>query len=253
MKFEEVKQLLEGVPFMTPAQGKIIYDFIIDNKVSNCLELGFAHGVSSCYIAAALDEIGGGNLTTVDLISTTQWRDPSIEQLLSKTGLEKYVTVVREQTSYTWFLKKQIEKNTENYSCQPIYDFCFIDGSKNWTIDGFAFCLADKLLKQGGWVLFDDYNWTYGGTGRSSTDGINHEEMGEDELNTPHIELLFRLVVMQHPDYSEFKIQDEWWAWARKKSNSQRKTITVEETQSFKALLKNALKSLAKGGQAKTK
>ena len=32
--------------------------------------------------------------------------------------------------------------------CQPIYDFCFIDGSKNWTIDSSAFFLVDKLLKQ---------------------------------------------------------------------------------------------------------
>ncbi|AFY82279.1 hypothetical protein [Oscillatoria acuminata] len=53
---------------------------------------------------------------------------------------------------------------------------------------------------------------------------------------------------MQHTDYSEFKIQDDWWVWARQKSNSERKTIPFEETHSFKGILKKALQCFAKGG-----
>lgn len=41
-------------------------------------------------------------------------------------------------------------------------------------------------------------------------------EMGPDELNQPHIELIFKLLVMQHPDYSNFRVKDNWWAWAQK-------------------------------------
>ena len=55
--------------------------------------------------------------------------------------------IVREVNSYNWFLKKQIEAQTKDGICEPCYDFIFIDGAKNWTIDGLAFFLADKLLR----------------------------------------------------------------------------------------------------------
>lgn len=70
--------------------------------------------------------------------------------------------------------------------------------------------------------------------------------MGEDELHSPHIELIFRLLVMQHPDYSEFKIQSDWWAWAHK-INSSSKTLTFSETYTYKSYLFHVLRKLTKG------
>ena len=61
--------------------------------------------------------------------------------------------------------------------------------------------------------------------------GINLKDMGEDELNIPHIKQIFQLLVMQHPNYSEFKIEDSTWAWAHKKS-SERKSITFVKIES---------------------
>ena len=227
MKFEVVRSQLEGIPYIDPKRAQVLYNFIIENKPSECLELGFAHGVSSCYIAAALDELGAGRLTSVDLIPSMTWQDPAIEELLTKTGLAKYVSVKRERTTYTWFLKKMIEKQSSGNNCQPIYDFCFIDGPKNWTIDSSAFFLADKLLKEGGWILFDDFGWKYGN--REQMYGIPLEDMGDDERNTPHIERIFKLLVMQHPNYSEFRVEEDDWAWARKVA-SPSKTLTLKET-----------------------
>jgi predicted O-methyltransferase YrrM len=252
MKFEELLSQLERFSFKTtigPRRGRILYNFVLDKKPSECLELGFAHGTSSCYIAAALDELGTGCLTSVDLVRAAEWQKPSIEELLSKTSLQEYVTVVRENTSYNWFLKKKIEETSSSNNCQAIYDFCFVDGSKHWTIDGFAFFLVDKLLKQGGWILFDDFKLTYNSvkrqSGVDSIDYISLLEMGEDELNTPHIELVFRLLVMQNPNYSEFKIEDEWWAWARKTSSPKR-TLVIDQSYTFKTYLLRALRKLKK-------
>jgi len=162
MKFEEINTHLDGVPYISPKHAKMLYDFILDNKPDQLIQLGFAYGAASCYMAAALDELGSGLLTVVDLTSARGWRKPSIDELLSKTGLEKYVSIIYEKTSYNWYLKKNIEENTSSHYCEPIYDFCYVDGSKNWGIDGLAFFLIDKLLKQGGWILFDDLKWKYG-------------------------------------------------------------------------------------------
>ncbi len=49
--------------------GKKLYDFILASDVVNILELGFAHGNSTCYMAAALEERSEGHILTMDLAS----------------------------------------------------------------------------------------------------------------------------------------------------------------------------------------
>lgn len=219
VRFEDARSLLEGIPYIKPERARTLYDFVLEAKPQACLELGFAHGTSSCYIAAALHALGRGHLVAVD-IEDSAGRRPPIETLLARTGLSPYVTVVREVNSYNWFLKKEIERRSTGGRCEPAYDFCFIDGAKNWTVDGFAFFLVDKLLEPGGWILFDDLNWSYAEaetlTGKSVTDGIVHRELSEDQATTPNVDLIFRYLVMQHPDYSQFEVQDDSWGWARK-------------------------------------
>src|SRR5687767_10402055 len=122
MKFEEVRSLVKGIPFTTERNAEKLYDFIIENKLQNVLELGFAHGTATCYIAAALDELNGGQVVAVDLEEAETMFKPTVHELLSKTGLSKYVKVCREKTGYTWFLHNDIQESTENYSCRPKYD-----------------------------------------------------------------------------------------------------------------------------------
>ena len=146
MKFDKISKLLHGIPYTSLSKGKNLYDVVIKNNLQNILELGFAHGVASCYMAAALDELNSGKIIVVDLEKSKNEK-PNIEDLLNISGLSKYVDIFREKNSYNWFLNKEIGNNTDdNNNCIPKYDFVFIDGPKNWTIDGFAFFLVDKLF-----------------------------------------------------------------------------------------------------------
>ena len=241
MKFSEVAKLVKDIPYTQEERGKKLYDHILKNKPKDCIELGFAHGVASCYMAAALDEIGSGTLTCVDLLQSEEL-SPNLETLIENTPLQTYISIQREVNSYTWFLQKEITKNTFNYSCNPIYDLCFIDGPKNWTIDGLGFFLIDKLLKEEGNIVFDDYKWKYSEYSKSILDGITVRGLSEDQANTPNIELVFQLLVMQHPNYSDFVI-DEDWAWA-KKIKSDKKTVRIEASQSIKYRLLKKLRNL---------
>ncbi len=241
MKFEEVKKHVDGIPFIHPRNAEILYNFIVENKITKVLELGIAHGTASCYIAAALDEIGGGELVCVDLEEARNEFKPGIEELLQKTGLEKYVTVIREKTGYNWFLRNEIRKRSNEYNCTPYYDLCIIDGPKNWTIDGAAFFMADKLLKDNAWIIFDDYRWTYAESergGASATDGVTHRNLSEEEINTPQIKEVFHLLVMQHPNYHNFKIHGVGdWAWAQKTlAGAASKQITIDYNVTYKDL-----------------
>ncbi len=243
MRFSEIATILKDIPYTSIERGKQLYDHILLNKPQKCLELGFAHGVASCYIAAALDELGAGTLTCVDLESSLD-RNPNLEALLERSGLEKYVSIYREKSCYTWFLKKEIERNSNEYKCNPIYDLCFIDGPKNWTIDGFAFFLVDKLLKEKGYIIFDDYRWVYGEYSKDILDGIKIREMPKDQIVTPNIELVFKLLVMQHPNYSNFIIDDDW-AYAQK-VRSETKNLRIITTTSFKYRFLKKIKSILK-------
>ena len=239
---------MKGIPFISEANAREIYDFIIKNELRNCLELGFAHGVASCYMAAAIDELGGGKLTSVDLIETNAAFDPPIEKLLKELKLEKYVEIHRLQTGYNWFLHNDIKAQTSNNVCLPKYDLCIIDGPKNWTIDSSAFFCSDKLLKDNGWIIFDDYEWTYANaaTKREVTDGITHRNLSDEELHIPQVKEIFNLLVLQHPSYSNFKIAiDGDWVWAQKKK-SDVKSVTYVTSTTVAAATRNFLTRLKK-------
>lgn len=250
MRFQEVNEKVKGVPFIKETNARKLYDFIIKNKPSNVLELGVAHGTASCYIAAALDEIGAGNLTCVDLLDGKDMFTPSLENQVTSLNLDKYVDLHRMQSGYNWFLHNEIKSCSANPQniCIPKYDLIIIDGPKNWTIDSSSFFLADKLLKENGWIIWDDYNWTYSNAGhqREVTDGIVHRTLSQEELVVPHIKEIFHLLVMQHPSYGNFIIHEEGdWVWA-KKTKEEVKSIRYTSSRTFLSLVTRGLKKLVK-------
>lgn len=67
---------MKGIFGMLFVQAKYLERFIKSKNLSNLLELGFAHGVSSCYMANILNECGEGHLISVSR------RKPNIEGCL---------------------------------------------------------------------------------------------------------------------------------------------------------------------------
>ena len=208
MKIDDVYKIVKNVPHMTYAQAKVMTDFIIDKNCQNILELGFEHGVSTCYMAAVLDEIGGVKITTIDLEDARNVK-PNIEFLLNSLSLHHYVEIYYEPTSYVWRLMKLIERNP-----YPIFDLCYLDGAHSWFVDGFAFFLVDKLLVPGGWIILDDVDWTYG-TSPELKKSQMVKSMPLEEKETPQIRKVYELLVKPHPGYGEFRVKDGW-AFARK-------------------------------------
>jgi predicted O-methyltransferase YrrM len=247
MKFDKISKLLHGIPYTSLSKGKNLYDVVIKNNLQNILELGFAHGVASCYMAAALDEFNSGKITVVDLEKSKNEK-PNIEDLLNISGLSKYVDIFREKNSYNWFLNKEIGKNTDNNNnCIPKYDFVFIDGPKNWTIDGFAFFLVDKLLKKNGWICFDDYLWSYKDflSLNMNIPNLEINQLSDDQINKPNVKEVFHKLVMQHEFYSNFRIEDNILAFAQK-VKSQVKNLNYSSSASFKYKIIDVVKKFIK-------
>ena len=148
MQFDQIVGKVGHLPFISIGNARYLYNLILEERLTRVLELGIAHGTATCYIAAANEELGGGTVTAVDL-KNVNFR-PTAEEQLERTGLNQFVELYRMQTGYSWFLHDEIKKLTKDGNCRP----------KNWTIDSGAFFCVDKILKEGGWIIFDDYYWT---------------------------------------------------------------------------------------------
>jgi predicted O-methyltransferase YrrM len=202
-----VEELVGDLPNMTLRQAERMKTLIVDSDAREVLELGCGHGVSTAYIAVALSA-SNGSLVTIDLDAARQ-RKPNVEELLERVQQRERVTVHYEPTCYTWRLMKLLEEEP-----RPRFDLCYIDGAHSWFVDGLAFFLVDRLLKPGGWIVFDDLDWTFA---RSSTLRRTDEVRGmpEDERAHPHVRKIYELLVKPHPSYSNFRVE-EGWAYAQK-------------------------------------
>ncbi len=108
----------------------------------------------------------------------------------------------------------------------PRFDLCFIDGAHSWFVDGFAFFLVDRLLVKGGWIVFDDLNWTYS-TSPSLQNTKRVKNMPKDERTIAQVKQVYELLVKTHPNYGEFAVKDNW-AYARKREVIPTPGITTE-------------------------
>ena len=209
MRPEQVHAIVGKTPYMSLEQGCRMAGFIEENRPRRILELGFAHGVSTCYLAAALKSVGGESVTTIDF-AKTRLLQPDIADLLDACGLSDIVTIYDDPTSFTWRLMKMLEDGKG-----PRFDLVYLDGGHSWDVTGFAFFLVDRLLVPGGWLILDDMDWTF----EISPTLHNYpfvKEMPEYYRKTPQVRKVFELLVMRHPDYGSFSIE-RGWGFARKK------------------------------------
>ncbi|HEY0185553.1 MAG TPA: class I SAM-dependent methyltransferase, partial [Rhodopila sp.] len=225
MQFEQVLSLLrsyrspagDAVLFLLAEQTmESIYHCVLDSGASACLELGTGLGATTCVIAAALDERRDGRVTTVDMLV----REPiGVQVLAQHTGLAQYIDVVADPVGYTWYLKEIIERQTSRNTCEPCFDFCFLDGAHEWAPDALATFLVAKLLRPGSWLVLDDLDFKLRGCQpgwrtvfASRTDA---------ELDAFQVDRVFNLVLRQHPDFADFAVSDGGrTGWARKKSSN---------------------------------
>lgn len=222
MKFSEAALIVSKIPrpHIPAVRGRVLYDHLREQKPENVLELGTARGGSAVFIAAALEANGRGHLTTVD---STRWnfRDPRPQEVLEGAGLSHRVTFDKQSSTYSWFLKCELEKATDEAGkIHPKYDFIFLDGAKNWGTDGITVVVAEKLLRPGGWLLLDDLGWTYANHKNKQVHyEIDINKLSESERCQPHLQAIFDLLIRTNPAFDHFLIQDDWWGWARKSAD----------------------------------
>lgn len=206
----EVHAVVKGYPNMGPARGELLYDFMREHDVATVLELGFRHGVSTCYIAAALASRGGGRMVTIDRTPTAAF-SPGVEDFLERLGLRDLVHVFYEHTTYTWRLRDFLRLEP-----RPVFDLVFLDGAHTWEPDALAFLLAEKLLRPGGWFVFDDVDWSMANS-VALRDSPTVQNLPADERHLAPVREIVEILVRSHPNIAEWR-DDGKWGFARKKT-----------------------------------
>jgi predicted O-methyltransferase YrrM len=97
---------------------------------------------------------------------------------------------------------------------QETFDFCYLDAGHSWDTTGFAFFLVARLLKPGGWIIFDDLNWSYARSPKLK-DSAAVAAMAEDERTTPQVRRVFELLVKTDPDFT-LTFELNGWGYAQK-------------------------------------
>lgn len=207
----EVERAFPDLAYMRLSQAAWLEAFLRDAGLSRCIELGFYHGKGSAFIAAMLEERGCGHLVTIDKKGARSLT-PDIATVLNTLGLSHRVTWYYEPRSYTWRLMKLLQE-----AKTPRFDFCYIDGGHSWDNSGYAFFLLDRLLEPGGWMVFDDLDWTFS---RMLPDkGTTPDWLAEtppEEVATAQVRQVWELLVKRHPNYDVF-FEEGQWGVTRKK------------------------------------
>ena len=209
---------------ITEPQGRFLTDFLLREKPKSILELGCGIGTSACYMAAALEHYGGGKILSIDRNpDLPEWVDKSFAKL--DPALKRFHELIVTTSSYNDELMGVIQKQTKNGICEPCFDFVFIDGAHTWEVDSCAFFLSEKLLKPGGWMLFDDLTWTIAGSPEAIKNGVG-KDLSAGMLATQQVMRVFELCVSQHPNFDSFTITGDW-GWARKTAADRQQSSPV--------------------------
>jgi predicted O-methyltransferase YrrM len=201
-----VKLVTKDLPFMTLPQALWISELIQREKLAQVLEIGFFHGVSTCYLASAVAPLCG-HVTSID-IPFSAGLTPTAEDLLCLCGLESYVTICRESAGAAWHLMKMISEGRR-------FDFCYIDDSHTWNVTGLHFFLAEKLINPGGFLLFDDLKWTAAG---SKSGNVTGASLTEEQRKIPQVQRVWELLAKTHDNLIAFREIDGFGLCQKKRS-----------------------------------
>lgn len=172
-------------------------EFVRGTRAERIAEIGIYRGHTSLEFARYLD--GKGELHLFDFEDVaTRVRDE-----LAAAGygnVKAFGSSYLYLDSYNWSLAKILERNTE-----PIYDYVFLDGAHTWAVDALTVFLADKLLKVGGHIDFDDYDWTL-----QESPSLNPRVFPltarmytPEQIAAPQVRMIIELIVRRDPRYVE--------------------------------------------------
>jgi predicted O-methyltransferase YrrM len=175
---------------------------IQDTGSRHIAELGILDGSTSLEIARHLKTLSGAtSFHLFDFEHNVKTVAAKIRAEIGYTNIVECPCTIQVMDSYNWPLMKMIEDNEKG----EIFDYVFLDGAHTWAVDALAFLLLDKLLKKGGYIDFDDYDWTLETSVTMAPNLFPKtlEFYSEEQIRVPHIKKVVDLLVRRDPRYQQ--------------------------------------------------
>lgn len=182
------------------------------NKKIKFAEIGVERGRTTLKVCEILKE--GSQIHLYDYEKFVNKVEDKIRNIYGYKFIIKKFAVIK--GDYNWHLMNLIDKKI-NIN----YDYVYLDGAHTLTIDGLAFFLIDKLLNVGGYIEFDDYDWSIATSVTCSPfPPVNNIKIMKDftveQISVSHIKLIIDNLVKTNKRYKEIvknrifqKISDE--------------------------------------------
>ena len=136
--------------FIPRDECELVYEAVAAAKATRAIEVGMAFGVSSLCIADALQRNGpNARLVSIDSHQTAGWNRAGIH-LIGRAGYDPIVTLIEEPSQLAL---PRLAAAGERF------DFGFIDGWHTFDHTLIDFFFVDRMLEEGGFVLFDDVGY----------------------------------------------------------------------------------------------
>lgn len=124
--------------------------------------------------------------------------------------------------SYAWTLAMQLRGH--RVAGEPAFlDFAYLDGAHTFFHDAPATLCLKEMLKPGGYLLMDDYDWSIAvsPTMRPSVNPAITRDYTEEQIELSHVEMVCALVLDNDPDFERidlgFRRQEHRRAYRRRR------------------------------------
>ncbi|MBR0650008.1 class I SAM-dependent methyltransferase [Roseomonas terrae] len=168
-------------------------------------EVGVGIGATSVAICRLLENRGTYHL--FDYANRLDDLKPDLDGL-GFTNVVYHCNSRRKLDSYSWSLAQMLLARRAAGESVPLFDFVFLDGAHAFHHDAPATLLLKELLKPGGVILFDDYDWSFAisPTMKPSVFPTIVEVYNDEQIATPHVRLICDLFMDHDPDYQKMDI-----------------------------------------------
>jgi len=178
-------------------EGLLIYTLVKKHKLTRCMEIGFAMGLSALHICQAFADLEDDKSKKMELISIDPFQDKNWQCAgianIKRAGFEKY---------HTWIKDKSYSAMPKFLTKKP-FDFIFIDGWHTFDYTLVDMFYADRLLRIGGYLLIDDA--LHRGPSKAiaySNNNYKHwERITSDGVDVPKTQILYKKIAEDTKDW----------------------------------------------------
>lgn len=186
----EMRDKLQGIQWMSFSQGRVLTEIIQMFGLQRALEIGTFRGVGTCYLANAMTGDADGRVSTIDVVRPEG--GPTVFDCADKCGIPRsWIESIVDPCGSHFVMEEMIRDGRK-------FDFVYIDGRHVIEDIALDFFHADLLLSPGGWIAFDDLDWTH----ENREWAKNRPERWKTEA---HVRIAVERFLKPNPDYMNFR------------------------------------------------